>query len=89
MNKVEVTSADPSINYAELTKGDRQWQARESGRKGRPPLGLGEETPAITLGWRVMHEQVVSRHARVFETRKKDNVNSTELTIVPDKLAIL
>jgi hypothetical protein len=30
----------------------------------------------------------VTSHARVFETRKRDNVNSTELTIVPDKLAI-
>jgi hypothetical protein len=77
MNEAEVTSADPSINYAELTKGDGQWQARESGRKGRPPLWLTEETPSITLAWRVMHEQVVSSHAQVFETRKMDNVNST------------
>jgi hypothetical protein len=50
---------------------------------------LAEETPLITLGWRVMHEQVVSSHARVFETRKRDNVNSAELTIVPHKLAIV
>jgi hypothetical protein len=48
-NKAEATSTDPSINYAELTKGDRQWQAHESSRKGRPPLGLGEETPPIII----------------------------------------
>jgi hypothetical protein len=47
-NKAEATSADPFISYAELTKGDQQWQARE----------LAEETPPMTLGWRVMQEQV-------------------------------
>jgi hypothetical protein len=51
-------------------------------------LTATDEMPPITLGWRVIQDQVVSSHAQVLETRKMDNVNSIELTIVPDKLAI-
>jgi hypothetical protein len=44
--------------------------------------------PPVSVGWRVVQEQVVSSHALVHETRKVDNDHSTELKIVPDKPAI-
>jgi hypothetical protein len=52
-------------------------------------LSATEEIPPISLGWKVVQEQVVSSYALAHETRKADNdYLMEELKIVPDKLVV-
>jgi hypothetical protein len=52
-------------------------------------LSATEEIPPISLGWKVVQEQVVSSYAVVHETRKVDNdYPMDELKIVPDEQVI-